>query len=427
MSVKTIPRLSFRGEVTPPPSKSYLHRAAICAALARGEAESTPSVITNFLPCDDTAATLNVLSALSAETYVKDGRLYIFGLPKDVAAPSEALDCFESGSTLRFLIPVLSALGISYTITGRGRLPDRPLDAYLSLLPKHGLTLKYGAKPLPLSSYGKLSGGEFLIGGNVSSQYITGLLLALPLCGGGSVTLTSPLESAAYVDMTAAVMSDFGVAVDQLKNSYCVSPQAAYRPCDYSVESDWSAAAFFMVAGVLSGEVTLCGLNPKSLQGDREIFEIIRRFGGRCELQNGKVTASKSRLHGITVDVSQIPDTVPAICALAAFAEGKTVITGAGRLRLKESDRLSAGADNLRRLGCEVSCTPDSLTITGTENHNKSAALSGYGDHRIVMAFSVAAAIIGGDFSMTDAECVAKSYPSFWEDFERLGGNKNVQ
>ncbi len=399
MSIARIENSTLGGSVAIPPSKSAAHRALACAFLAGGGSVSP------IIDSNDMRAMQQVISAL------KNGQ--------------QLVDCLESGNTLRFMIPVAAALGKSVTFVGSGRLPERPITEYLRLLPRHGVCCTATGGKIPLSLEGRLQSGDYEIAGNISSQYITGLLLALPLLEGDSrILLTTRLESKPYVDMTLKVMRDFGVAAQETDYGYFVPGNQHYEARDYTVEADWSQAAFFLVAGALGGEVRLTGLDMASVQGDKEIINALRRFGADIEIKEDCIISRKSALCGIEIDASDIPDTVPALAVTAAFARGKTVIKGAERLRLKESDRIESVASNLRRMGIQVDETVDGMIITGGEPCG--AELLGFNDHRIVMAFSVAAAFARGESTITDADAIDKTYPSFFEDYAGLGGKVNV-
>lgn len=397
------------GTVTPPASKSDAHRAIICAALAPGV-----SRIENITMSDDICATIDCLAAMGASFSREGGALTVSGGKFHSTAN---LDCGESGSTLRFLLPVAAAAGVSAVFNGKGRLPGRPIDTLLELISGQGCTVT-GSR-LPVKIQGRLSGGKFMLPGNISSQYITGLLLALPLCGGGEIVLTSPLESAGYVDMTISTMGRFGVDVEPTSTGYRVGKNG-YKPVDYTVEGDWSSAAFPLAAGVIGGEIKVKGLNPDSLQGDSQIIRILQEFGGNVRFESGAVCACKSRLRGISIDASQIPDMIPALAAVAACAKGDTVIHSAGRLRIKESDRLAAIAEALTAFGISNEEGGDSLIIHGGQAGG--CRVDGKNDHRIVMAFAVLATCAKGDTVITGCEAAGKSYPAFFDDFKKMGG-----
>ena len=409
----------IRGTLTPPPSKSAAHRLLIAAALA-GEGR-----VRGLSLSADMEATLRAVRGLGVSVRL-DGDAACFAPAPPSSSPSPLpVDCGESGSTLRFLIPLYAARGIPAVFTGHGRLPERPLGVYADCLPPHGVTLS-AASGLPLTVTGRLTGGDFALPGDVSSQFITGLLFALPLCREDSrIRLTTPLESAGYVDMTLQVLRQAGIRVEPLEDGWFIPGSQTYRPLDTAVESDWSQAAFLLAAGALGGEVTLTGLNPASAQGDREALSLFRRFGAAVEEAPGRIVCRKAPLHGIDIDAAQIPDLVPVLAVTAALADGVTHITGAARLRLKESDRLAAVADGIRRLGGRVEEGPDSLTITGVSRLAGSRA-EGYNDHRIVMALSMAALGCEAPVTVTDAQSVAKSWPAFFEDYRAIGGTAHV-
>ncbi|WP_448919645.1 3-phosphoshikimate 1-carboxyvinyltransferase [Eubacterium sp.] len=398
MRIAKIQKSNISGTVQVPPSKSAAHRALICSFLAGG------GNVSPLIDSKDMQATLGVISALKGD--------------KPVA------DCIESGSTLRFMIPVAAALGKTVKFVGRGKLPERPIGDYLRLLPEHGVKCDCTGT-LPLTVSGKLTPGRFEIAGNVSSQYITGLLLALPILDGDSeIVLITELQSKPYVDMTVKVMADFGVKVEERENSYFIPGNQVYQKRDYTVEADWSQAAFFMVAGALFGDVTLTGLDVNSTQGDKKIADILKKFGADVTVSNDSVVVKKSQLHGIEINATDIPDMVPSLAVAGIYASGKTVITGAQRLRYKESDRIESIVYNLKKLGAEVEETADGMEILGGQLH--AANMKGFNDHRIVMAMTVAATGVDGLSTIDDAQSINKSYPDFFNDFNSIGGNANV-
>lgn len=389
---------ALNGTVTLPPSKSAAHRAIVCSFLAGGGS------VTPMIPSKDMEAAL--------------------GAAKSLAGGEKVINCIESGNTLRFFIPVAAALGREVTFTGEGRLPQRPLQEYIDLLPKHGVKIE-STGSLPLKISGQLQSGDFEIRGDISSQYITGLLLALPVLDGDSrIVLTAPLRSKPYVAMTIKVLADYGVEVLETDYGYFVRGNQQYAVRDYTVEGDWSHAAFFMSAAAIGGRITLKGLDLNSAQGDKAVCEVMRRFGAKVTADENGVTCVHDKLCGIEIDCNDIPDMAPAIAVTAAFAKGQTVIRGAQRLRFKESDRLEAIASNLKKMGAGVTVTQDSMVITPACVHG--AELKGYNDHRIVMAFSVAASFAVGDTVIDEAESINKTYPSFFEDLNSLGGKANV-
>lgn len=415
MSAITLSPSKLCGEVTVPPSKSDVHRAVICAALARGK-----SVISPVQLSKDIKATINCARALGAEIEINGDTLTVDG-SGFLGIKRAALDCCESGSTLRFFIPVAASGGIDTEFVGQGLLPQRPIGIYLDCLPSHGVKCETeGGLPLKIS--GQLKSGEYRIPGNVSSQFITGLLFALPtLKGDSKIILTSPLESSGYVDMTLKSMRSFGISVIKTDGAYEIKGGQEYKPCNYTCECDWSQAAFFMAAGALGGKVKINGLDIESPQGDKECAEIFKRFGANIDAQNGVVTASGGKLTAVKIDARQIPDLVPILAVTAAFADGETVIYGAERLKIKESNRLMAISDGINNLGGCAKVTDDGLIINGKSSLS-GGCCEGYNDHRIVMALSIAALKCGGSTTITDKESINKSYPNFFEDYKTLGG-----
>ncbi len=410
---------AFNGEVTLPPSKSDVHRAILCASLSKGR-----SVISPVDLSQDISATIDCAKALGAEIILQGNTAYVDGTNL-FSNKTAVLDCRESGSTLRFFIPVAGVGGVNTTFIGKGRLPQRPIGIYLDCLPKAGIRCKTeGGLPLEIS--GKLRAGEFTVPGNVSSQFITGLLLALPLTDGDSrIILSSALESVGYINMTIRTMAQFGVIVDKTDYGYFIKGGQQYKPCDYICEGDWSQSAFFMAAGALGGEVTLKGLRTDSIQGDKECLEIYKRFGAYITETPEGITVKKAELRGIDIDATQIPDLVPVLAVTAAFAQGTTNIYGAERLRIKESDRLNAICTCLNKIGAKVTEKPDGLIIEGVSN-TKGSTVEGFNDHRIVMAMSVAVAKCTGNIEITDRESINKSYPAFFKDYTAIGGRAEL-
>ncbi|MDD2457146.1 MAG: 3-phosphoshikimate 1-carboxyvinyltransferase [Eubacteriales bacterium] len=393
---------ALHGSLVPPPSKSDAHRALICAALA-GEESRIKGIGSH--PSDDILATRRCLQALGdAITARRSGK-----------APTKTqltLDCHESGTTLRLLIPVVAALGVPATFTGRGRLPQRPLQEYRTIFAGHGIDLDFPAEgSLPLSVRGQLTPGLFHVPGHVSSQYLSGLLLALPLLDGDSeIVLTSPLESAPYVEMTRRTLGEFGVVVHTTPSGYQVAGRQRFLPVDYTVEKDYSQAAFWLVANYLGSEIKLSGLSDHSAQGDRAILPILASLA--------KHQASELPF---IIDAAQIPDLVPVLAVAASLTPGQTRITNAARLRLKESDRLAVTADILASIGAQIRVEDDSLVIDGQTELTGGQADS-HGDHRIAMALAIAALKSAKGVIITQAEAVRKSYPEFFAEFSRLGG-----
>ena len=407
------------GTVTAPPSKSDVHRAIICAALSGGVCTITPVALSN-----DIKATISCVEALGAKTNIEKDVLTVDGT--DIFKNKTAtLDCIESGSTLRFLIPVAAAGGIDAEFIGSGSLVTRPIGLYNDILPDKGVTLD-NDNGLPLKIGGKLKAGVFKVPGNISSQFISGLLFALPLLRGDSdIILTSPIQSAGYINMTIRTMEKFGIEVDVTDTGWHVRGSQHYIPSDYKTDGDWSQAAFYLVSGAINGEITVNNLNTDSKQGDRKIAELLREFGADVIQEADSATVKKSKLSAIEINASQIPDLVPALSVCASFAEGTTKITNAERLRIKESDRLKSTAALINSLGGNAAELPDGLEITGSKSLIGGTA-KGFNDHRIVMSAAVCAAGSQNPIICTDALSVNKSYPEFFSDYNSVGGKSEI-
>lgn len=401
----------LKGEITVPPSKSVAHRLIISAGLADGE-----SVISNIYISKDIEATIEAMKALGAEISCSNdtGELYKVSV-KGIAKPAESalIDCNESGSTLRFLIPVASALGVNATFFGRGKLPQRPITPYLSEMTKNGVIFDYN-NTMPFSISGRLKPGEYEIAGDISSQFITGLLFALSVLDGKSkITLTSHLESRPYVDITVDCLNKFGACITETEDGYSVNGVKALKPHSEAVEGDYSQAAFFYAANALGSDIEIKGLTENSTQGDKKIKEIVDTV---VYNHNGE-----RKIKPFSLDCSDIPDLVPILTVLASFCNGVSHITNAARLRIKESDRLSAISNALNSVGGKVKEFDDGLEITGVE-HLNGGEIDACNDHRIAMAMSMASIKCKDKLIIKGAECVKKSYPNFFEDFKKLGG-----
>ena len=421
------------GTISLPPSKSAAHRALISAALSGGR-----SLVFPVDHSKDMEATLNAVRALGCHVVFDRENQCVFFRAATGFAENGEIDCLESGSTLRFFIPIAAAFGGTWRFCGSGRLPQRPMGVYEKLLPSHGVTFQPLSPPdvLPLQIAGKLTPGLFELPGNISSQFITGLLFALPLLDKDSeIRLTTSLESRGYVDLTISVLQSFGIEVQQTEAGWNIPGGQQYQSRSYMVERDWSQAAFFLSMAALAPngeEITLCGLAPDSKQGDRACVSIFEGFGLKSEwngrelkLWNPNAHKPFGGLHGQVVDVSQVPDMVPALAVCAALSEGETRIVGASRLRLKESDRLAAIEHAINRLGGHCTSDEDSLTIHGVPVLT-GARVNGENDHRIVMALAAAALRCNGEIEVTDEQSIQKSYPGFFADFQQLGGEARV-
>lgn len=417
------------GSVPAIPSKSDVHRLLFCAAQA--DAPVTLQLDTAFLS-EDIQTTLGVLRTLGAEVVTEPGSITVTPASSTPEAP--VFDCRESGSTLRFLLPLAAAHSERPSFTGGGRLPERPIGALLDAMAENGIS--FSSDHLPLQLDGTLKSGVFTLPGNISSQYITGLLLALPaLSGDSEIRLTTELQSASYIDITIHALRRFGVRIDLLHNGYHIpGGQTFHSPGTLPTDGDWSNAAFFLAAGALGQEpVAVSGLSPDSPQGDKTILRVLQALGARLTPRPDanrtiSVTVHPSSLTGTTVDVSDIPDAFPILAVLAAFAEGRTTFVGGERLRLKESDRIASVSAMLTALGGTVLEEENSVIVLGKDETGGLSAgtVDACNDHRIVMAAAIAAMNASGPVIITGAEAVRKSYPSFFEDLKQLGGNVHV-
>jgi len=477
----TIKPRPLKGCIKAIPSKSFAHRALISAAIS-----GRPTRVFCTETSDDIDSTVNCLSSLGANIReTKDG-FEVIGSDFTVTGSWKGessngritANCGESGSTLRFLLPVACALGISAEFRMEGRLPYRPMNELIENLIRGGCNITKDGNSIFCS--GKFTGKEFALPGNVSSQYFSGLLFAFAASGGGRIEVLGNLESEGYIDITCSVLNDFGVPVLKKENIYEVLPGSfpAVRESkdskeskntlqteefyDFRVEGDWSNAAFWLVAGAVSGNckgdgVVCTGLNAESLQDDRNILDILKRFGAQvdisdeykpcpdvkeedstvgvytdCRKESGKlveypsiyaqkISVSGGNLSGGEVDGKQNPDIVPIAAALACAAKGRSTIVNSSRLRFKESDRLAATSRTLNALGASIEETKDGLIIEGTGSL-KGGRVGSFGDHRIAMTAAIASCICDGEVIIEGAEAVAKSYPKFFEDFAKLGG-----
>ena len=405
------------GAIAAPPSKSMAHRAVLCAALAKGT-----SHIRNLEFSKDIAATLAAAGQLCARVTTGENDAVVEGLGqfRPVSAP---VDCCESGSTLRFLIPLASLTGQEITFVGRGRLMERPQSVYEELYRAKGL--RFEQTPSGLTVEGLLSSGDYTLEGNVSSQFISGLLFALPLLAGTStLRLLPPVESRSYIDMTRAVQAAFGVESRWLDETTLeISGGQEYHPCDYTVEGDYSQAAFPAVLGAVCGDVTITGLAPETLQGDAAILDILRRCGAVFTRTAEGISFENAPLHGVDIDLADCPDLGPVLMVLGLLCEGTTVIRNAERLRLKESDRIAAMEAELRACGGVLESEGGTITVHGCTNrlHAPAGVLHGHNDHRVVMSLAVLALSTGIPLTVDDAEAITKSWPNFFEAIKPLG------
>ncbi len=384
------------GKINAPPSKSCAHRLLICAALAKGK-----SVIENIGTNDDIIATASCLKELGAKIEVEGSTAVVYGIENNKKAEIINLFCNESGSTLRFLIPLSLAFSDTATFSGSDRLLERPQSVYEELFDEMGCYLKKDDKYLVAG--GELKSGAYKIRGDVSSQFLTGLLFALPLLNGNSeIILTTPLQSSPYVDITIDVLSKFGVEITKSETGFYIKGNQQYLPQNFTVEGDWSNSAFLEAFNLIGGNVMLEGMNEKSCQGDK----VYRKYFS--ELSKGTPT----------LDITDCPDLGPVLISCAALSNGAT-LTGTKRLKIKESDRGIAMQTELSKFGVDIIVNEDEIIIPKTELKEPEEILNCHNDHRIAMSLAVLCSKVGG--TLENARCVNKSYPEFFDDIKKLG------
>lgn len=418
MNIVCYPR-ELCGTVAAIPSKSDAHRKLICAALSQ-----EGGILPLYAPyCDDIAATIRCLEALGASFTETESGLHISPIKKQ---PQALLDCGESGSTLRFLLPVAMCVCNNIAVTGSGRLPERPLGTLITAMSAHGV--QFHGEKLPLSAEGTLTGGCIEIAGNISSQFLSGLLMALPLCEIDSeIRLTTPLQSAAYVDMTLDTLRLFGAEIEVqtecgLLRYYIKGKQILHFPSEQSIDGDWSNAAFWLTAGAIQtqNQITITGLDSDSIQGDKEITDILRESGANISESTSGIVVSCGTMSEFDVNMEKIPDLLPILAIRAALGNGVCRFHHAERLRLKESDRLASTAAMLRALGGKVDELSDGLCVYGGQLAG--GVVDAENDHRLVMAAAIAALRCTNPVTILGAEAVNKSYPSFFADYAAIGG-----
>lgn len=410
------------GKIRVPPSKSASHRALICAALADGT-----SRIHNIRQSKDILATVQAMKAAGAEFEFNGDSVVVTGIGGKTNVKNADIYCNESGSTLRFIIPICCALGINAQYFGKGKLPSRPITPYLTEFVDHGVSFDYQGT-MPFRTSGRLFGGKFYIDGGISSQFITGLLLALPLVNGESeIHINGRLESKPYIDITIDVLKQFSIKVFQTEYGYKVSGGQRFKPCDFTVEADFSQAAFFLVASALKGNKIECtGLNLSSVQGDKHIIDILRSCGAEIKADNSSISVCADTLSPFKVSAADIPDLVPALCVLGAACRGKSEISDIERLRIKESDRVASSIALVNSLGGKAYEQSGKIIIEGNGEKLSGGTIDSFNDHRIAMAAAVAACICRSDAIIKNCEAVNKSYPCFYEDYNKIGGKANV-
>jgi len=428
MKIKIKPSI-LNGTIEIPPSKSYSHRAVIAAALAEN---SRKSKIDNLKFSVDITTTTDIMENWGAKIKRFESALEIIGNDGKVVPKDKYVQCNESGSTIRFLIPIGITDENELIFDGKGKLVDRPLDSYYRIFDKQEILYKNENGKLPLTVNGKLKAGNYEIDGNISSQFITGLLYALPLLDGDSkLTINKNLESKGYIDLTLEILKLAGIQiVNNNYKSFDIKGNQIYKPFDYTVEGDYSQVAFWIVAGIISAnkdnEIKCLHVNKNSLQGDREIIEIVTRMGANLKIFDDYVLVRPSKTKGTVIDISQCPDIGPILTVLGALSEGETRIINGERLRIKESDRITSIKTELNKLGANVVEEGDSLIIQGVEGFTGGVTVNAWNDHRIAMSLAIASTRCEKEIILEEAESVRKSYPHFWDDFVKLGGEIEV-
>lgn len=407
------------GLVHVPPSKSDSHRALITAALS-----INPSRVNHLIYSEDIKATMAALEAFGAEIIPDDRGVQV--VPQPLRLPKDPVDCHESGSTLRFMIPFACLVEGQTSFIGRNRLVVRPLKDYTQIFDAFKVPYDYKGQ-LPMTITGKRFSGTMTLSGNVSSQFYSGLFFVLPLMQEDSeIRVEGTLESKGYIDMTLHTLKQHGISIhnDQYKR-FVIPGRQVYKAMDYTVEGDYSNAAFWMVAGQISGEILLKGLTKDSLQRDREIIDVITRMGGELKWTPEGLWSRPSKTRGTVIDASEIPDIIPILCVLASVSEGETRVINGQRLRIKESDRIKSTVTELSKLGAVIEETDDGMVIQGIRAL-KGGEVDAWQDHRIAMAMTIAASVCQNPVTLQGAEAVSKSYPHFFEDLRKLGGVSNV-
>lgn len=392
MNLKITPA-RIKGKLNAIPSKSYAHRIAILNFFAK----NPPVCDCGNFSSKDIQATTDCL--------------------KKVIIGENKIDCGESGSTLRFLLPCLSAIGGEFEFTGHGKLMQRPNEELFKVLKEHGVTVESGET---IKINGKLTGGEYFIRGDISSQYVSGLLMALPILKEDSkIVLTTPLASSPYVDITLELLAKYGVKVESTDYGFFIKGGQIYSG-NALPEGDFSNAAFFFVLGAIAGKITMKGLNINSVQGDKYILDILSAAGAKIKIKEDKITVKKSKLKAFSFSAKACPDLVPVACVLAAAANGKSVICDVERLKIKESDRIESTLSMLKAFGITAESDGKSIIVTGGKITG--GKVDSFNDHRIAMSVAVLAAAAKGDSVLTDALAVNKSYPEFFKDYYKVGG-----
>lgn len=414
MKIKIYPS-KCSGEIKIPSSKSMGHRAIICASLANGK-----SIISNLDYSDDILATIDGMRKLGANIQCEKDRLIVEGIENFYSLKDNIIDCNESGSTLRFFIPIFSLTGEKISFTGKNRLLKRPQKIYEEIFKEQNLYYFQDEDKIEIE--GKIKAKEYFIDGNISSQFISGLLFTLPLLEESSIiNINPPFESASYIDLTMEVLKEFGITINKVTPlRFEIQGGQKYRVKDYKVEGDFSQLAFFAVLGTLNNDLKCTGVKHNSKQGDKAIIDILKKNGVKIEEIEEGYLIHKGKIKDCEIDLGDCPDLGPILNVLAMYGEGEFKIFNAGRLRLKESDRISAMEEELKKLGVEIKTTEDEIKILGKRNYLGDVEVFGHKDHRIVMSLAIAGTMLEKPIIIDGAEAVEKSYPKFFQDLESL-------
>jgi 3-phosphoshikimate 1-carboxyvinyltransferase len=406
---------NLNGEIKSPSSKSLSHRALICAALSKGK-----SIIKNIIYSDDITATIEALELIGAKFEKTDNTITVLGV-KRLKAPSKEVDCNESGSTLRFLIPLFSLSDKKVIFTGAASLINRPQTIYQEIFKQDNNIFEINNNEILVK--GSIKPREYSIKGNVSSQFFSGLMFALPLLEEDStIIVDGKLESKSYIDLTISILEEFGIKIVELENGYFIEGNQTYQSATYTVEGDYSQAAFHLVGGTLSGLVKVNDLSHNSKQGDKAIIDFLKQMKSKIiYMENGYIT-ELSNTKGTTIDLADCPDLGPIITLLACLSEGKSKIINISRLRLKESDRVFSTVSTLKALGANIKSTKNEILITGKPSLKGGVTVDSFNDHRIAMMLSMAVLSCEKEIILTNANAVTKSYPGFFKDYKSLGG-----
>ncbi len=404
---------TISGSITPPPSKSILHRAIISACMSRGLCK-----IHNVIYSDDILATMDAFTSLGVRFINYESYVEVDARHLNLEHSKVEVDCKESGSTIRFLIPLLSNDDFAL-FKGKSSLIKRPMDIYDEIFKRHGFTFYQDDNFI--KTKGSLTPGNYVIKGDISSQFISGLMFKLPLLNADStIEVVGNFESSEYVDITIDVLKAFGIKIIKDNNLFLIPGNQTYIANDYTVESDFSQLAFYAVLGIVNADLVIHQINHLSLQPDRRILNIISQMGGRISYFDDSILIKKSKTHSSVIDVSQCPDIAPIIGLLAACSEGESKIVNAKRLTMKESDRLKTTYETLKSFGVKVVIEDDSLTINGSP-YLSGNEFDSFNDHRIAMMIAIGATVANEKVTINNAESINKSYPNFYKDLQSLG------